>query len=233
MKAMSKKVIKGGDLSHETSLAERVQERAPAERAVQLASEFGGVVQRKTLDAQRHAEEIIADAETEAARIRADAAAVLQEVESVRLLAHTDGHREGREAGLASVTDMLLHYETLREKFFTTAEPEILALVMQITEKIIGRVAESKGELIRAVVRQAIEAAIGDRLLVRVNPADLAHLTAAESELRDLIDRTRRLHFKDDESISPGGCIIESEVGTIDARLETQLKAIRKALELK
>ena len=32
--------------------------------------------------------------------------------------------------------------------------------------------------------------------------------------------------------MSKGGCIVETEVGTIDARLETQLKAIKKALQI-
>jgi type III secretion protein L len=33
-----------------------------------------------------------------------------------------------------------------------------------------------------------------------------------------------------DPKVASGGCIIESEVGTVDARLETQLRALEKAL---
>jgi flagellar biosynthesis/type III secretory pathway protein FliH len=38
--------------------------------------------------------------------------------------------------------------------------------------------------------------------------------------------------FREDESIIPGGCIVETEVGTIDAQIDTQLKAIKKALNI-
>ena len=51
-------------------------------------------------------------------------------------------------------------------------------------------------------------------------------------EFKVVIDRTKRIIFKEDEAILKGGCIVETEVGTIDAQLETQVEAIKKALEL-
>jgi flagellar biosynthesis/type III secretory pathway protein FliH len=40
------------------------------------------------------------------------------------------------------------------------------------------------------------------------------------------------MNIKEDEQIPPGGCVVETEMGAVDARLETQMTAIKKALGL-
>ena len=119
-----------------------------------------------------------------------------------------------------------------REKFYADAEPEIIKLVMTIAEKVIGKLVRENEETIRSIVRQALESAIGERITVRLNPEDYAVVAADEMEFRDILDRTKRISFKEDETVGKGGCIVETEVGTIDAQLETQLKAIKKALQI-
>jgi flagellar biosynthesis/type III secretory pathway protein FliH len=66
--------------------------------------------------------------------------------------------------------------------------------------------------------------------MVRLHPEDYRRLQENGDEFREVIDRTRRLNFREDETIARGGCVLETEVGTIDAQLETQMAAIRKAL---
>jgi flagellar biosynthesis/type III secretory pathway protein FliH len=77
-----------------------------------------------------------------------------------------------------------------------------------------------------------VESALGERITVHLNPEDHKVITASNEEFRDAFDRTKRIVFKEDEAIMKGGCVVETEVGTIDARLETQLKAIKKALQI-
>lgn len=228
---MVKKVIKSGQLEAKAALAERVA-AAPARSPAQLAQELGSVVTRKERDASARAEAIVEDAHAAAEQIQRQARAVLAEVEDAREQARQAGFAEGRETGLATVTEQLVRHKHVTETFYQQAEADIIRLVVQIAEKVIGRLVEEKADLIHAVVRQAIEASIGDRINVLLNPEDYRLVKAGERDFQDLVDRTRRLHFKEDESITRGGCIVETEVGTIDARLETQLAAIRKALEL-
>ena len=42
--------------------------------------------------------------------------------------------------------------------------------------------------------------------------------------------RARALQFRTDDRVGRGGCVIETELATIDARLATQLEAIERAL---
>lgn len=197
-----------------------------------ILGESSGVLNKKTLEAREKATSIIEEADHEADRIRKDAAKVLAEVEAVREKARQDGFAEGREDGMAQATELITKFESLKEEFYQKAEPEMIALVMEIAEKVVGRMVHDHREAIVSIVRQAVESALGDRVTIRLNPEDNKKVQPQIKELQAGFDKSRRLVFKEDDSISAGGCVVETEVGMIDAQLETQLRAIRKALEI-
>ena len=194
--------------------------------------EGGGILNKKVLDAKGKAQAIIDAAARDAERIRQEAQGLLAKISDEMEKAKKDGYNAGREEGLATVTEQLTRLAAVREKFYSNAEGEIIKLVMQIAEKIIGKIVRENESAVKSIVHQAIEASLGERITVRLNPDDHKIITSDEFEFRDVLDRTKRIVFKEDDMIKRGGCVVETEVGTIDARLETQLKAIKKALEL-
>lgn len=227
---MVTKIVKKTEFEKKRGLEKEVRE-VERHHAVDIAEE-GGVIDKKTLEARSRAETIIADAEAEAAKIRQRAQKVLNEVEAVRERARKEGLAAGESKGLSQVTEKLVKIEAIKEKFYKESEKDIIKLVVAIAEKVIGKIVEDRPEVIRDVVRQALERSIGDRITVRINPHDYKALTKENVEFRDVLDRTKRLHFKEDDTIAKGGCVVETEVGTIDAQIETQLDAIKKALEI-
>ncbi len=224
---MSGKIVKGGGIPK----PQEGQGASPSiSRAAASLPDAGGIVHRRVLDASAEADRILQAARDEAQRIRAEAEQVLEDAKATRAQELKRGYSEGEAKGLKQVTEKLVELAHLKERFFDQAEPEVMNLVMDIAEKIIGHLVEQHAEVVRSVVRQALERTIGDRILVRVNPEDYRTLMEGDHEFRDVIDRTRRLSFREDESLQRGGCIVETEVGTIDAQLETQIAAIKKAL---
>ncbi len=228
---MTAKIVKGSELDKKRSLEEEVKETHP-HRSVGMEEEAGGVIDKKTLEAKSKAEVIIEQAEAEAQKIRERAQRVLSDVDAAREKAKKEGFAAGETKGLSQVTEKLVRLEAMREKFYREAEGEVIKLVMATAEKVIGKIVEEKPEVIRDVVRQALERSLGDRITVRVNPEDHKTIIGGNFEFRDVLDRTKRLHFKEDETVAKGGCIVETEVGTIDAQIETQMEAIKKALEI-
>lgn len=226
---MTAKIVKGSEFEKKRSLEKEVK-TTKAHRPVSLGEEVSGVVNRASLEAKGKAETIIAEAEEDARKIRERAQKVLSEVEAVREKAVKEGLAAGEAKGLSQVTEKLLRLEAMREKFYKEAEDEIIKLVMAMAEKVIGKIVEERPDVIRDVVRQALERSLGDRITVRVNPKDHKTIMSQNMEFKDVLDRTKRLHFKEDETVAKGGCIVETEVGTIDAQIETQMEAIRKAL---
>ena len=193
------------------------------------------VIKREILSALSEAQEIIRRARVDADRIRREAEVVydqaVQELESEK----QRGYQEGHETGAGQWTEKYLQLAQEKEDFFQEAEPQMIRMVMDISEKVIGRALE-QGAIVD-VVRQAISQSTGQRISVRVNPADRQALLSTgsadeilASAFHSNLKHGQTLSFKDDEGISRGGCIVETEMGSVDAKLETQLGAIRRAL---
>jgi len=221
---MTAKIVKKDDVKGKASRP------SSAGHAARIIPDAGGIVHRRVVDAGAEAQRIVEEAQREAGRIKDEACDILADAKKRAAEEVKRGYAEGEAKGLAQVTEKLVQLTKLREEFAAGAEPEVIKLVFTIAEKVIGRLVQENPDAIRSVVRQALERSIGDRITVRVNPEDYKAVIEGEAELRSAIERTKRLSFREDDSISKGGCILETEVGTIDAQLETQLGAIRKAL---
>lgn len=226
---MNTKILKGAEFEKKRSLEKKVKTFG-THHSAQTAQGATGVIDRHALEARGRALNIIEAAESEAEKIRENAKKVLDDVENAREKARQEGFAQGESKGFSLVTEALLRIEAIKEKFYKESEKEIIKLVAAVAEKVIGKLAEEHPEVIRDVVKQALEKSIGERITVRVNPQDLKRIEG--EHFADILDKTKRLHFREDETVTRGGCIVETEVGTIDARIETQIEAIKKALEI-
>jgi flagellar biosynthesis/type III secretory pathway protein FliH len=190
------------------------------------------IIHRRVVDARAEAEAIVARAKAEAAKIEEGARLAAEEGKRSAEEAVKKGYAEGESKGLMKVTEKLIELERTKEKFYEGIEPDVVELAMAIAEKVIGVLAVENQKLVRDVVKQALEHTLGERVVIRMNPDDHRKVGDSDPAFRESLDKTKRIVFRSDESVALGGCIVESEVGTIDARLETQLSAIRKALGL-
>lgn len=228
---MKSKVIKSNESNKHLGLEEKVN-RESVTSNLDLSSGDSGVLNKKVVDAKSKAQKIIDAAEKEALIIKKEAQSLLAQVQNKMEEQKKKGFDKGCEEGLASVTEKVIAFEKVKDAFYKNTEEDIIKLVMTISEKVIGKIVHEHSEAIKSIVKQAIESSLGDKIIVKLNSEDYKVIKEDQDEFVALLDRTQRLSLKEDESVEQGGCVVETEVGTIDARLETQLKAIRKALEL-
>lgn len=183
----------------------------------------GGVVKRAVVEAQAEARRILADAEQAAALLRANAERSARELREA-------AYQEGREAAMLEITQLLLDIRQRRETALVEVEEDVLRLAVKLAEKIIGREIEQRDTTLADIVSTALRhARQQEMLVVRVNPTDLASIQAQ----RESIDSAARARFLDivaDPRVERGGCLIESESGTVDAQLATQLRVLERAL---
>jgi type III secretion system HrpE/YscL family protein len=189
-----------------------------------------GVISKEAVGAREEAAKLISKAREEAKRILEQARKLKKNMAGRVEVERKRGYDKGYEEGLARVTEILASATAEREKMLMEAEPEVVNMVFQIAEKILGDAVE-KGAIV-AVVKQALSEAIGERITVRVHPDDLEMVRSAEPELKERLQNIKSLITVADESIEVGGCAVDTEVGTIDAQLSTQLAAIKKSLGL-
>jgi type III secretion protein L len=126
--------------------------------------------------------------------------------------------RAGFDAGLARTTELACRWQDMLGR----SQNELRLLAVRIAEKIIGAELTLRPEIVDEICRRAVaEAGERHQTIVRVHPDDLA--------LIDQALRTR-VTFVSDASVSRGGCLVKTEAGVVDAQLDTQLRAIERAL---
>jgi len=107
-------------------------------------------------------------------------------------------------------------------------EDELVALAYEAVCKIIGQAMADKSVAV-SVVREVISHA-QDRMqmILRVAPHDFDII----QEAKELLSRglTNRLEVVADDHVGYGGCILETDAGTIDGRLEQQLNSLLELL---
>jgi type III secretion system HrpE/YscL family protein len=223
------KILKGEDYKKRIDLKTKVEFEDRAN--VFDVAEPSVVVSREALDTQAKVRGILEEATAEAAQIKKEARELLGQVHEEMEKSKKKGEEQGFQEGLGRALEYLNKIHLLREKMFQNVEPQVVKLVFNIAEKVIGQQIQ-ESDAILGVVRQALDAAIGQKIVVRVNPSDYQKVKEHEATLLSRVEATKTISFKEDDAVKMGGCVVESEVGTIDAQLDTQVAAIKKALGL-
>lgn len=182
------------------------------------------------LGAERRAS--IESAKRDAEAIRERAKALYLEVENRVKAAEDKGFHEGREKGLADVTEALVKIRADNVKLMAGLEKQSLTLVFEIARKVIGDAFKASEEALAGMIRQALSASLGNSLTVFLNPADYERIKASQPKIISALHGSQALNLRPAEAVKPDCCLVESELGTVEADLELQLKAIAKALGL-
>jgi type III secretion protein L len=150
------------------------------------------------------------------------------EAETIR----REAYRDGREQAEQELAGDLFEIKQKRAQVLSEVEADVLRLAVKLAEKIIGREVEASGGAARGeIVVNALRAARAqETLTVRVSAADLPALERMRAEKNNAFGRAQFIDFVADQAVANGGCIIESQSGTIDARIETQLRILENAL---
>lgn len=167
---------------------------------------YGAVLDAVTIldTAREQARSIVRDAEARAAAIREEA------------------RRAGEEEGLARHAGAIAAAQAAVDRFYAGAENEVIRLSTGIARKIVGEELRTSPETIVQIVREALAAGRkGRELVVKVHPSAVSRVRAGLAP---------EIQVSGAESVAPGGCVVESEFGIVDARLDTQLRVIERAL---
>ncbi|RLB01957.1 MAG: hypothetical protein DRG59_13360, partial [Deltaproteobacteria bacterium] len=69
-----------------------------------------------------------------------------------------------------------------------------------------------------------------DKILVKVSPEDYEFIKENKPDFLETLKQTQKINLIKDETIKAGGCVIETDFGQIDARIETQWENVAQDL---
>ena len=158
-------------------------------------------------------------------------ALIIAEAERERDAVREKARQEGDAQSLAKWNGILAQTQHRAEELAKSWEETMLRLSTRVAEKIIGEELKVHPEAIVSIVREVLQGTrAGKHLVIQVNEADAQMVRSRVDQLRGSVGVTSEIEIVSSPSVPRGGCVIESELGIIDARLETQLKCLEDVL---
>jgi flagellar assembly protein FliH len=151
--------------------------------------------------------------------------------------ARQQGRNEGLVQGRAEVEKQLAcekqilvqairDFDQERDKYFHHVESEVVSLTLAIARKILHREAQVDPLLLAGVVRVGLDSiAAGTHVRLKVHPDQVQtwrQFFSLQPDLKTVPE------LMGDATLGPGRCILETELGSTDLTLETQLKEIEQ-----
>jgi len=120
------------------------------------------------------------------------------------------------------------------EEKFIVFENNYHHLVLKVSQKIAEKILQKELKnylLVEKILDQNLRKIIGTNdIVIKLNPKDNELIQKSSKEYLTSLGITK-IRFEPNKNVQIGGCLVESEIGNLDARIETQITEIIKVLE--
>jgi len=111
---------------------------------------------------------------------------------------------------------------------YDSSLPEIISSVsLMVAEKIVSAHLEN-ATIINETIKKAVHKILGaNEIIIKINPGDYELLNSGNN-IRSFDNTNMKVKFEISDKISSGGCLIESEIGNVDARIASQFEEMMR-----
>ena len=149
------------------------------------------------------------------------------------------GERDGLELGekkaakfVEKIENLFMESIPLKDEIIKQHEKEILDLIFAVAGKIVHHQIEFDKSTVKDTIISALKLSVQkSKIVIRVNPKDYDFVEKLRPDLFTKFNEVKSIIISSDQSISRGGCFLETPGGDVDARVEAQLEKIRQSLE--
>lgn len=181
-----------------------------------------GIIKADEYAALLDADGIIKDAETRAAEI-------IRKAEEQYELRRKEGYETGLVEGQMEITEKMMDTVAASVDYLSDVEATVVDVVTKSVRRVLGEMDSS--ERITSVVQNALAVArTQSKVTVRVSPNDLESVQSQLDAITRPYPTITLIDVVADSRLEPGGCILETAIGIVDAGVETQLQAIERSL---
>ena len=136
---------------------------------------------------------------------------------------------DGPASALAAAAEQL---QALRTDAAASVEADAVDLALRIAEQAVGAAIAADPELVVEAVRGALRRLVErDRVLILVNPDDLELVREHTARLVSELGGIEHCEVQAERRVRPGGAIVRTTEGEVDATLATKLARAREVLE--
>ncbi|NGX36468.1 MAG: Yop proteins translocation protein L, partial [Candidatus Anoxychlamydiales bacterium] len=134
-----------------------------------------------------------------------------------------EAKKEGFNEGLEKLNEHILKLDKTIKVLEAKYEKKILPIALKAAKKIVANELKTHPDVIVDIIRGALKP-VSQHLKVKifVNKQDLDILEKERERIKEILELTQIFSLEERNDIEPGGCIIETEKGIINAQLDNQ-----------
>ena len=148
------------------------------------------------------------------------------------------GRTEGAAAAEIKITErasqlasVIASLKEARQMLLAESEDAVVQLSLAIARRFIDTAAALNSDLIKQTIKSAVKMVTEkEKVVIRINPEDLEEVREHLDDIIFIGDGIGKLEIRPDKKVDRGGCVVETEAGNIDARIESRFAEIEKAL---
>ncbi len=198
-------------------------------------------------NAQKLADNLIADARQSARELEEEAIENTNQVyENSRKKGNEEGYNTGYNAGYTegkTIADQLIaeaqaeleevlaikkDFIIKDKEFYIDKEAEMIKMVLAIAKKVIGKEIQ-EFDYIQSLIKEAMKHLnYATDIVIRVSEYDYDAASFAKPKILAMAERIENLEIKIDYALSHGSLMIDTNSGSIDASVKTQLDSIEE-----
>jgi len=143
-----------------------------------------------------------------------------------------EAKKEGFDEGLEVLNEHILKLDSSIKNLSKEYEAKILSIALKAAKKIVAEELKMHPEAIVNIIKGALKP-VTQHLKVKifVNKQDLDILEREKPKIKEIMQQVKTFSLEERNDIEPGGCIIETEKGIINAQLDNQFRAIEAAFK--
>lgn len=159
-----------------------------------------------------------------------------EEAGEIRDAAALEGYKAGLEqvkGDLQQIKNALVDFSKAKQEVFEYIAPDILEISIDIARKIVKKEIEQDPQVVLDSILEVLKTISRDetKIIIKVNPSQVALTKENMPEIISSLGMDIKTNVIGDDTISTGGCIVQTNNGIVDATVETQLEIIKEAFK--
>jgi type III secretion protein L len=197
-----------------------------ADAAVIKAADYGVLTQAQSAKeaAQAQAARIVEAANAELQKARADGE-VLREQKRI------EGQEQGRQEARAEVTETISKLNASMQAWIAEVEPTLIQLVSRCVKQVV-EATDRTALIAEAVDRGLAELSSANEIKIKLAPTQVDTVRPLLADISERNGLRASVRLESDPTLKDGDCIVESPMGVVDLRIDTQLRLIKNTLEV-
>lgn len=172
---------------------------------------------------------------------------VLERLKEVQETAYQEAYQLGLDEGrheafqkaseelnmrLERLDNLVMGISNLKKQLIENNESHLVQLAFHMANRLAYTQVEADPKVVTDVIRQAIEKAqVEEEVTVQISPIQLEFLESLKAETGREFEFMKKVKLEPVEGIKPGGCVIQTNYGEIDARIEGRVEKLWEGIK--